>query len=216
LIEHADGTFNTDTTYCDGTNAAIISNLYCLIPMSVLRASPYSLTLNTLVAAKVLAHNSRGWSTSSSANVAGASIQTEPSSMTALTSGTTTSSTQIELDWVALTSPNDGYSTILSYGVEWDQGINSFVELLGETSDFTGTTYTITTGITSGTTYQFKIRSKNKWGWGTFSTITTILAASKPSQMNPVTTTIDPTTGGVTIYFTAPSSNGASISAYLI
>jgi hypothetical protein len=40
--------------------------------------------------------------------------------MAAPTSGSGTSNTQIEVDWVALASGYDGDSTILSYILYWD------------------------------------------------------------------------------------------------
>lgn len=45
LILQSDGlTYTEDTTDCDGSNAVIISNLYCDIPMQTLRNAPYLLT----------------------------------------------------------------------------------------------------------------------------------------------------------------------------
>jgi hypothetical protein len=48
--------------------------MYCLVPMSYLWTSPYSLTLGTMIQAEVLAHNSRGWSTASGPNTSGITI----------------------------------------------------------------------------------------------------------------------------------------------
>jgi len=56
----------------------------------------------------------------------------------------------------------------------------------------------------------------NKWGLGDFSTTTSILAAGAPSQVSMPTTTIDSTTGGVKIAWSAPSANGGAISSYTI
>jgi hypothetical protein len=44
LLQHADGSFAEDVTLCDGSDSLVISDLYCSIPMSALRAAPYSLT----------------------------------------------------------------------------------------------------------------------------------------------------------------------------
>jgi hypothetical protein len=47
LIEIAnfdDTVWSTSTATCDGSDSTIISNLYCIIPMSTLTASPFSLT----------------------------------------------------------------------------------------------------------------------------------------------------------------------------
>lgn len=42
-------TYSTETTYCDGSSATIISNQYCDIPFVILRASPFSLPLDALI-----------------------------------------------------------------------------------------------------------------------------------------------------------------------
>lgn len=50
----------------------MFTNKYCLVPLTTLRASPYSLAYNALVVAKVRARNSVGYSAYSTANSAGA------------------------------------------------------------------------------------------------------------------------------------------------
>lgn len=184
--------------------------------MTALRQSPYSLPFEATVAAKVLAHNARGWSVASSASSSGPTIQTEPQTMAVPTRGSASSDTQLQVQWTALTSPANGDSTVLSYELQWDQGTSTWVSLAGSASYYTGTSYTIALGITSGTTYQFKVRAYNKWGWGEFSPVVSILAASVPSQMATVTTSLDSSTGGVQISWTNPSSNGAAVTSYYI
>jgi hypothetical protein len=122
-----------------------------------------------------------------------------------LSSGASTSQSQIELDWAALTSTNDGGATILSYGVLWDQGSSTWTELVGLSSDYPGVSYIVASGVASGTTYQFQIKAKNKWGWGAYSSVTSILAASAPSQISAAATSYDSATGGVIIAWSAPS-----------
>lgn len=52
LILQNDGvTYTEQTSFCSGADATIISNMYCFVPLSVLRLSPYSLTYNSLVVA---------------------------------------------------------------------------------------------------------------------------------------------------------------------
>lgn len=85
--------------------------------------------------------------------------------MAAVTNGASTTNNMIELQWSAQTSPANGDSSVLSYNVYWNQGTNSWVELFGETTPYTSTSFIATSGIVGGTTYQFKIRSKNQWGW---------------------------------------------------
>lgn len=49
--------FAKDLIYCNGADSVVIAELKCEIPMSVLRNAPYSLPFNTVVKAKVSAHN---------------------------------------------------------------------------------------------------------------------------------------------------------------
>lgn len=60
------------------------------------------------------------------------------------------------------------------------------------------------------------MRAENIYGWGPFSPIVTILAAQVPSQVATPTTSIDPTTGGLAIQWTQPSSGGITITSYQI
>jgi hypothetical protein len=54
VIAQTGGSIYTETTvYCDGTDPQIISDLQCLVPMTVLSSSPYSLAYGALVIAKV-------------------------------------------------------------------------------------------------------------------------------------------------------------------
>jgi hypothetical protein len=94
LIRESDNaTFSEQTTYCDGTNdALVIANKYCSIPMSILIASPYSLTENYLVVAKVNSANLNGFATSySPVNTVGAYVEIVPATMSAPTKGSSTS-----------------------------------------------------------------------------------------------------------------------------
>jgi hypothetical protein len=73
----------------------------------------------------------------------------------------------------------------------------------------------LTYNITGGQTYTFRLRANNKWGWGAYSSPTiSILAASVPSQMDRVMTSINPADGSLKISWTAPFENGNPITAY--
>jgi len=43
LIEKSDGSFIVDS-HCDGADSTTITNKYCLVPMTTLRATPFDLT----------------------------------------------------------------------------------------------------------------------------------------------------------------------------
>jgi hypothetical protein len=82
---------------------------------------------------------------------------------------------------------------------------------------YLGLSYTLTTDIVPGETYSFKIRPRNKWGWGEYSSPDLeVLAAYVPLKVALPVTSIDSITGGVKITWTAPYENGAVISAYQI
>jgi hypothetical protein len=55
--------------------------LSCLIPVSALTVSPFTLSAGDVVVAKVQAHNGRGWGSLSAPNTAGAVIITVPHTM---------------------------------------------------------------------------------------------------------------------------------------
>ena len=78
LIRKGDSTtFSEDLVNCDGKDATILANSQCLIPISVLRASPYLLAWGSGIYAKVTAINTYGNSAESSLGN-GAIILTNP------------------------------------------------------------------------------------------------------------------------------------------
>lgn len=131
--------------------------------------------------------------------------------------GSSTTITQIQVDWVALSNVADyGGSPILSYHLQWDAGSNgiTFTDLTGLSTESTATTYIVTSGITGGTDYQFKVRAKNLYGWGDYSPIVTIKAAQEPAQVTSITTTVSGL--DIIVDWTEPSTNFDPIIQYLI
>jgi len=79
--------------------------------------------------------------------------------MNAPTKAATSTSTQLDITWSALTSTTDtGASAITSYNLEWDQGTNTFVELVGFTTSYTTLSYS-KSGLTPGQAYKFRLRA---------------------------------------------------------
>jgi hypothetical protein len=219
-IKVQDGSsYQAVTAYCDGTSAAVVSGLYCDVPVSVLRASPYSLDVQNLVVARVRAINELGAGSYSPDNAAGALIETEPTAMASPTSGSSTDTSRIELNWALLASPHDGYSPVTTYALQWDAGLGDtypWVDLVGVTSDYLLSSYTVTAGITAGSSYRFQIRAVNFWGAGAYSPVTTVVAATTPAQPSAPTTSIESAAGSVVISWLEPSNRGAMITSYTV
>jgi len=129
-----------------------------------------------------MAHNSRGWSAFSAVSTTVATIETEPSQMSAPTSGSTTSSSQIEVDWTALTTAaQTGGASITSYHLQWDAGTNTtWYDVIGLSPSYTSTSVILSTSIVAGNTYYFRVRASNIIGWGSYSSTASIKAAQIP------------------------------------
>lgn len=92
-----------------------------------------------------------------------------------------TSETQITVDFEAVAQDNG--AEITSYNVEIDDGQGGdFVELQGYTFASMDLTATLGTGIVKGNIYRIKYRALNEVGYGLYSEIAYILAASKPEE----------------------------------
>ena len=100
--------------------------------------------------------NGRGWGPLSEANSAGAVIITVPHTMAApVRDSSTTTTQQITVSWTALAEPENGMSTVLSYNLEWDAGASgtAWAEVVGESTDYLQTHFTVTTGVQAGESY---------------------------------------------------------------
>lgn len=158
-----------------------MTNMFCWVSMETLSAAPYSLAFQAVIEAKVQALNERGYSDISDPSN-GATIARLPSAMGDPRSGSTTNVNQIEIEWDALSSPANGDSAILSYSLEWDSGTSgvTWTVLVGLSTDSTDTSYTLSSGITTGDEYLFRARAKNAFGWGAYSSEIALKAADKP------------------------------------
>lgn len=149
---------------------------------SVLRQSPYSLEYNDLVVVKIRARNSIGMAIEfSDENTLGARIQVVPSKMQNVFEGAATDDTRIQINWNSLTGDQTGGTTILSYNLEM-QVAGVWIELVGQTTYYKQTLFLIQTNIVSGQSYSFRVRARNKWGYGPFSDADVIEASSKPDR----------------------------------
>lgn len=111
-----------------------------------------------------------------------------------------------------------GGSQINSYNLQWDQATNgaTWTNVIGFSPSSLVLTATLTNGVTGGLTFRFRVRARNVHGWGAFSSVLSIKAAQIPDQMDPVSTSIDGPTGGVSIEWNMPHDGFQDIENYLI
>lgn len=181
LIGDSSNSFTEDTSICDGSDSTTMTNMFCWVSMETLAAAPYSLAFQSVIKVKAQALNARGYSEVSDPS-SGATMAQSPDAMTDPRAGSATSISQIQVEWDALISPDNGDSTILSYSLEWDEGTNgvSWTVLVGLSTASTATTYTLSSGVTTGDEYLFRVRARNAFGWGSYSSEVTLKAAEKP------------------------------------
>ncbi len=202
-------TWTIDSTNCGSTTVpSLLTGLYCLVPMSILTASPYSLAFNQLILAKISATNSFGEQTLSPANPAGALVRRVPDAMSTVTL-TASTRDSMTVSWSALSGSASGNSAVTAYELRWDSGSGSTIYLLSESLS---TSYTVT-GLTAGITYKYKVRAKNIYGYGAYSTDASFIASDVPSVMAILTTSLVSSTK-VRITWTAPAANFATIDQY--
>lgn len=217
VLDHDGLVWSEDSTHCDGSTLVIRLARRCTIPMATLTAAPFSLERGELVLVRARAYNFNGWSVYSPTNTDGARVKTPPTFMYPPVRDPSSSDSQIVLTWSTLTSEADsGGAQILSYGLEWDSGSDgaSWAGLAGYTVRSLTTTFTVSTGLTPGARYLFRLSAANLYGWGPTSTTTTAYAAGLPAQPYQVVTTNSGT--DVRISFTEPENSAAPIEAYKI
>jgi hypothetical protein len=217
LIEIQNGassTWTVDATNCNGGTAPIPANRYCIVPVSVLTASPYSYAFDALVTARVSAHNAKGHGPVSPTNTAttGAKVRRVPSAP-AVPTVTASSDAAITVAWAALVAPADGNSAVTAYNLYWDNGTGTT-----SVSLFQGlaTSYSVS-GLTGGNTYKFKVRALNVYGAGAYSTELSETAIDVPSQVAVPTVTLpNATSTDVRVTWVAPNAHSSTIDKYEI
>jgi len=215
LIKSKAGDFVEDTDNCDGHDQTTKANLFCLIPMQVLR-DDYLLVQGDDVIATVEALNAIGYSDPSADNTVIADVRTEPlappNPVARVDEGTT--DTQIKVSFENLSAPDNGGSTTTSLNLYWDQGVSNWVPAVGE-PPFLSLDQTFTVKLLyPGSEYKFKYRAVNLFGEGAFSAESTVTAATNPDQIEPVTTSI--VGSNVRISWEIPNQRGSTITSYTI
>lgn len=121
------------------------------------------------------------------------------------------------VNWEGLEIPQNGYSTILSYNLEWTTGEEGvWTELIGYETDSLVKKYQVLSGVTAGQLYKLRVRARNALGWGDYSTSLVIKAATWPATPASIATSIDSTTGAIKLNWVAPYDNAETITSYTV
>jgi hypothetical protein len=154
----------------------------CIIPINALRASPFLLEWGSSVYSKIVAYNLYGSSLESSAGN-GAVITTTPDAPISLAENTLLrTKSSIGLTW----SKADfiGGAEIIDYRINIAQSGGSYSVLASNVASLSYTAIELTAGVN----YQFKIESRNSYGYSTFSSIISLLCAYVPDPPTTVST----------------------------
>jgi hypothetical protein len=110
-----------------------------------------------------------------------ASVPSKPTDIV-LSDTSVTSDTKIKVTFAEPEPTNNG-SPILSYELVMDDGKSgNFVSVQGFTQNNLKTEATITEGVIKGREHRFKYRARNAIGWGEYSDVSAVLAATVPQK----------------------------------
>jgi hypothetical protein len=158
LVKNKAGLSFSASTTCSGSQSSIVFARSCTIAYSELRSATFgTLILGDEVVVKVRAKNSIAWGAYSGESSGGDLVKTEPlSPPVALTEGSLTDDSQIQVNYSALTGTDTGFDTITAYKIWWDNGSAAANWLLLATETSPTYTHTTMTGVSRGASYQFK------------------------------------------------------------
>ena len=180
-IRQSDGsTFTTDSVNCD---ASVSLATTCTVPVSSLKAEPYSLDWGVGVYVKVLAFNLYG-NSDLSLEGNGAIITTTPDAPINLAEDYS----QRTKDTLAITweqAAFNGGAVIEDYRVSMAEADGAFAIIA---SGLTDSTHTIT-GLTAGLIYHFKVESRNSYSYSLLSEVLSLPCAFISEVPTSVTTT---------------------------
>ena len=144
ILAGDDTTYVLESTYWPSANSSVISLRYCEVPITILLSTKYNLTQGNLVVAEIAASNQIGTSSYSPPNTSGALIEVTPSKPSAITRGSFTSDTQVQLIITPLTGTATGGAPIITYIIQTNGGGSSttFTTIFGSVnSPALSTTY---------------------------------------------------------------------------
>ena len=153
---------------------------------------------------KIRSFNYEGSTDSNSLSVALASLPSKPSSIP-VSDSEITNQVRIGVVIQVFDSTNNGGSPITNYEIQYDDGNLGPFRSVFQLSP----TFTLFSNVTSAATYRFRYRATNFNGWGPFSDMAYILAATVPG-IPPAPVYVSSTSTTTTFAFLEPSDLGGS------
>jgi hypothetical protein len=154
-------------TNCNGLDADVVNDRSCSVPMSEF-TNTLGYQLYDSITVRISAINEKGISlpSPSSTNSATAKLVPQPVPSSSIVRGSLTTENQLHLIWSPLTTSDEtGDSAILSYNVQYDQGNDQWMSVIGVASYYTQNEAFITENLEAGVTYKIRIRALNVYGW---------------------------------------------------
>lgn len=163
-------------------------------------------TVGLIYGFKLVAKNHSGKVETSALNVALASLPKRPSTVPT-SDPSITRQDRLGVIIETFTSANDGGSFILSYNIQYDDGHR------GDYRDVFQLSPTLTISgnvVEAGAQYRVRYRAQNFNGWGEFSDVAYILAATVPDKPN-APKYVSSTSTSIRLLFIPPANNGGSV-----
>jgi len=184
--------------------------------MSTFWEGTYRKDQGTFIGVRVQAFNVKGASELSPWNIKGPRVEKVPFQMNRPTATKSMTEAAIILEWEEQRTPLDGGSAIASYGLQFKRSAEEekWSDVVGVKEDYLETSY-IHTDLPANEELHYRIRAKNKWGWGQFSTPDLVIETPKaPKAVSYTESTVIVKTGDIKITWEAPDSNGSEIQGY--
>lgn len=129
------------------------------MPLISLQASPFNLAVGDIINAKILAFNDYGSSSMSPIGGTAKMVQISNAPINLANNPTVTTSQNISFTWYP--AAFDGGTVVLDYSIFFEQSTDIWQPLA---VNYLTTSYTTTTGLLAGKTYNFKVYARNSVG----------------------------------------------------
>jgi len=137
--------------------------------MALFWGGVHRLEQGDLIRFKIVRVNFAGESPASKPNTRGITVEKQPATMLGPEVVRGAMSFKFNIKWSKLTGDDTGGSAILGYNLQYHPGLGSWEEVVGLVATFKKTSYVQTMTRPAPEKMFYRIRARNRWGWGPFS-----------------------------------------------